>query len=85
MDHFRIQVQNGSRKIFRFVSIFSPNLSTISICMKSTSLDDRIRSVRKGVRSRQPLDYRIDLVRKLHNASKGNSQKARQVRLPQGG
>ncbi|MDF1860195.1 MAG: hypothetical protein P1U87_08270 [Verrucomicrobiales bacterium] len=53
--------------------------------MKSTSLNDRICSVRKGVRSRQPLDYRIELVRKRHSAAKGYSQKVRQVRLEQGG
>lgn len=38
--------------------------------MNASCLDDRIRSVRIGLRANQPLPYRINLVRKLHAKQK---------------
>ena len=44
--------------------------------MKTSSLTDRIRKVRVGVRKQQPLQYRIELVRsRSKKAGNGNGLK----------
>ncbi|MDF2375165.1 MAG: hypothetical protein P1U81_02915 [Verrucomicrobiales bacterium] len=47
--------------------------------MNTSTLHDRIRSVRVGVRARQPLQYRIDLVRKRRAEKRNDRPRAFEV------
>ena len=49
--------------------------------MNESSLEARIRSVRKGVRSHQPIDHRIEIVRSYYARRKAAAQKRIQVQL----
>ena len=49
--------------------------------MNTSSLADRIRSVRIGVRATQPLQYRIDLVRQKRALKKNPRPQAFEVYL----
>lgn len=62
----------------------APKFHTMISNMKPLSLDERIRSVRRGVRATQPLQARIDLVRKKESAAAKRAPRTVQVRLDGG-